>query len=695
MIKYIVPAAILIGIIAMTMFFKPDPPEDTSLLQQRPEVLNVQTHQVTIAWISRDKYKGKVKYRPAGSNSPLLSKEESHAGTNRHEVLITGLQPSTRYAYQVDDTSRHYQFQTQPLSNSPFSFLLVYGNVSDRIVELMMTELPEFILSLSTIPENIQNGYTEVRPFIPVYGPSGIDSPYMKSMDIDSESGPDELWKIDWGGLRLIFMHQHNLDPGIFNAPSVHTFGIITDNTVIDLFESEKNHELSRFSDNQLHLRIMDHNRKHPGSPVAFVGVRGESDRIIERDGIKYFGIPVLQTKGSGTENKGSIRIDVDVDSTRAFFIESETEIVLRSPPLKQEITCGECRRLADKGAYEESVKAYESFIEHNKGHYQIDDACYAIAEILDEKLFRFQEALKWYERLTADYPESTLTPLARQRIRYLSKYSDYDFKPLRQFDRIRKIELSRKKHSEKDRKKLLDAVESIIKAYPESNLAPVMQYWLANQYRNSNPDRAVDAYLRLRKLWPDYPDAKEVLIEIGETYYQAGRYLEALETYEKALAALPGFENTIKAQIKRCLRNINREKIHITCWAIAIVLGILTLVFGKSALSKKMVIISIIAVAFLGSILMLGAWLIHEQFSSFSEMTWMIGAFTVITILSAVISISFSEGFACVFAKQGGLMKIFLMALAGFLPGSAFFFAGLYLAIYYINVHYLIIINL
>lgn len=685
-IKHLAIVIILLGAGALIWFYKFVSDPEMLPAHQAPEILKIQKYQAAVAWISEKPGKGKINYMLSGSNSPPLSACETHAGTTKHEIVISGLEPSSRYTYWIEGSEKQYQFQTQPLPSSPFSFLMVFGDVSGRIVDLMMLELPEFIVSLTPVAEKRSGGFSKVRPFVPVYGPFGTDSPFLKA--IGEKPDLRENWKIDWGGFRLIFIYQPSVDPDLLDAPAAHTLGIISTDEIFREFRPGAP-EKPGIRSNNLHADFAAHNKKYSASPVAFVGVIGKHGEMTEADGIRYFGIPALKDR---QKNSGSIRIDVDVDSARAMFTDEGKEAVLRSPPVKQAITCGECRRLADKGAYEESVKAYESFIEHNMGHYQIDDACYAIAEILDEKLFRFQNALQWYERLIKDYPKSSLAPLARQRIQYISEYSDYDFKPLARFDRIKKIEFSRKKHQKQDRDKLLNEVGSIISEYPDSRLAPVMQYWIANQYRNTDPDRAINAYMKLKHDWPEHPDAEEVLIEIGETYYQAGRYDESLETYKKAAMALPALEKSISAQIRRCHRNMHRQKIRLACWII--IIALMAIAARKHAVRKRMMLISLVWVFILGLALSFFAWIIHEQFSSFKEMMWIIASFTGITFFSAVISISLSERYFIRAGHKNGIRK-FLMPVYGIISGIIWFSAGIYLAVYYINVHFLVIIHL
>jgi len=612
---------------------------------------------------------------------------EAFGSSEQHEVKLTGLRPSTRYTYWIDGSKSRFQFQTQPAANDPFSFLIVWGDASNRIVPLMRSELGEFIVSLTDVPGQNQDWFSDVRPYVPVYNLDGADSPFLKATaGKTNNSVNNALWKLDWGGLRLIFIGK-SADAAkitdMLNTPAAHTIGIIINSPdIIGELEAKK------ISETVLHSVLAAHNKQHPTKLAAFAAVIGKEAKNVEVDGIQYFGI--------GTANKnGAIRIDVDVESTRAVFVDENKEIALKQPPIKQKRTCEECRRLADKGAYEESIKAYLEFIETHKDGFQIDDAYFAITDIYDSKLFDFNKAIEWYRRLAAEYPDGTFTSLANQRIKYISAYSDYDYKPLARFERIRTVEFARKKEQVESRNEIFLQVESLINEYPDSNIAPVMQHWLANQYRLNDPDKAVKAYMTLRKNYGNHREAQESMLEIGETYYDAARYKESIVAFNEAINQLPALADTIKAQIARAERNLRRDKIAHVCWVI------LTIISGFAFLRKPRIIdadrISWCAAAFIimFALLSFGAWLVREQFNSAQEMSMIVLFFSLTISLSMSISMNLANKF--LEKRNAALKKIHYIfaAIAGSLAGIIFFLAGIYLTIYYIYVHYLIVVKL
>lgn len=355
-------------------------------------------------------------------------------------------------------------------------------------------------------------------------------------------------------------------------------------------------------------------------------------------------------------------------------------------PLLKPKRTCEDCRRLADKGAYEQSIKAYQEFIETNKDSYQIDDAFLAIADIYDTKLFDFENALKWYRRLIKDYPDSTLDAVANQRIKYISAYADYDYKPLVSFERIRTFEYSQKKDRPAQRDKILDDVKTLIAKYPDSNLAPVMQYWLANQYKLISPQKAIDAYMTLRKNYPDKTEARETMIEIGETYYTAGKYSEAIAAFNQALKETPDLAKTIKMQIARCYRNIRRDQLSRLCWIICVFIAGAVFLSKPRDIKINKIFYSVAVFIIAASLLFLTAWVKHEQFNSTNQILLFIFLFSFVIALGTLISTSLANKFKS---------RNFLPTVFGAAAGIIFLLAGLYLTIYYVYVHYLIVFKL
>jgi tetratricopeptide (TPR) repeat protein len=353
-------------------------------------------------------------------------------------------------------------------------------------------------------------------------------------------------------------------------------------------------------------------------------------------------------------------------------------------PVIKQKRTCEECRRLADKGAYEESIKAYKEFIATHKDSFQIDDAYFAIADLYDTKLFDYPNALEWYGKLKQDYSNSTLVALANQRVKYISAYADYDFKPLAAFERIRSFEYAQKKEIPTERDKILAQVSSLIAEYPQSNLAPVMQHWLANQYRLFSPEKAVQEYMTLRKNYPNHSETKETMLEIGETYYDAAMYKQAVSAFKQALNEEPQLAKTINAQIMRANRNIRRDDYALG--SIIICAIIFVIAFIKPRLTLNMIIRCATIFVLAAILLFAFAWLVRSEFPSMNQLV-LFAVFLAASIsLGSLVSLSIANKF---------VKNNIFGAIAGTLAGMVFMLAGMYVTVYYVYVHYLIIFKI
>jgi tetratricopeptide (TPR) repeat protein len=442
---------------------------------------------------------------------------------------------------------------------------------------------------------------------------------------------------------------------------------------------------LSTLKDNPLYHKLLAHNAQTSVTPVSFVGIFNSNASLQQLDGISYFGL--AQGKSDKALNSFTLVMNVDVESTSAFFISGNKELMLKEPPLQGKRTCQDCRRLAEKGAYEEGIKAYKQFIDSNKGNYQIDDAYFAIAEIYDSKLFQFPQALEWYNRLVKDFSSSSLVPLANQRINYISNYNDADFKPLAAFERIKTQEFAKAKSSQENQVMVLDMLAEIIAQYPNSKLVPVMQLWIANQYQLINVEKAIDVYAKLINQYPDFSKTNEVLIKMGETYYNNSQWDRAYEIYVKAASQYSNLKETIDSQLKRIKRNIFRIQLNYITQAILYLILLVMILLPPRGLKfsgwKKLLVGFIINF----TLLFFFSWIYREEFPSVQGMTLLVLSLSVAIILSVFTAITFTN--------KSFFKNRFLSILFGNLLGVITLICGLYQGIYHIYVHYLVVLGL
>ena len=86
--------------------------------------------------------------------------------------------------------------------------------------------------------------------------------------------------------------------------------------------------------------------------------------------------------------------------------------------------------------------------------------------------------------------------------------------------------------------------------------------------------------------------------------------------------------------------------------------------------------------------LLLFGAWLIREQFTSAGEMLLMTTFFSAAAGIGSLVSITFTEKF---FVKTNSVLP----AVTGGITGIIFLAAAIYLTIYHVSVHYLIVVGM
>ncbi|MGA1870670.1 MAG: Ig-like domain-containing protein [bacterium] len=383
-----------------------------------------------------------------------------------------------------------------------------------------------------------------------------------------------------------------------------------------------------------LHKRILDHNRNFPSNKIAFVFIPGPEIAKKEIDTINYMHLPLVESKIH--KKTAAIRVDVNIEATYAVLLTTGDEITLKFSPLKEERTC----------------------------------------------------------ELLSDYPNSTLTPLAQQRLKYIAKYADYNFEPLRQFEHIRKVEFLRIKNNSADKKKVLDKAKRITEHYKDAAIIPVIYYWLANQYRSGDAHKAEETYLTLLNKYPDHPYAKDVWWEIGETYYDSRNYTEAIKAFNHALRTSPASSDEIKAQINRAQRNLRRKNLNVICLLVPVLMILFNIFLPPLGIRLHEMLKTLLAFLILLIIFSCASWLIAEQFSSVTELikitTGVAAAFTFGYPFSYVLSDKILRG-----SDNHSGNKIIITTLFGMIINLIFAVGLVYVTIYYANEHLLIIFRL
>ncbi len=642
-----------------------------------PEVLSVTPASAVIAWTTETPVRGAVVFRPAGGGEEKEVREPQEPGF-RHEVPLSGLSPSTRYAYRLEGGQSWFLLETQPVGADPFFFLMVNSRDPGEITRAVLAESPDFVMTLSPPAPNEPDPFQDVRPFVPVFSSLGPVSPFLGEPSAETRSRP---WHaLDWGGYRLAFVHAPGPIPGMLDSPASF-FLVVADPGVVPGTGPGSPSFADRVRGTPLHQALLAHNQAHGDRAADLVFLLGDREKAKQEkvDGVAYLAVP------SPAHWPASSRVEMDGALVRSMPLDGKPAVVLRQPAVARRLTCRECRQLAERGAYEESVRAYETFVRENAGNFQVDDAEYAIAQICDEKLFDYPRALTWYQRLLADQPDSALAPLARQRIRFITQWDAADLPALAAFERIRNVDYALARDPA-ERARLLTRVDALARANPGSRLAPVMLRWRAGQMSSQDPGAAVHEFMRLQKEYPQSPEAADAWMAVGETWYAAGRYREALAAFARA-EERPEFAQAARAQADRGRRNIRRVQLCLAAWIVLALVGIpgLALAFRppvpgpgwKAALPFPL----------LGAALLAVAWFIQEEFSSLAELA-------ILALSPAVAGYAAVRLSASIALALPGLGRA-PRALAGTVLSILFFLAAMYLAVYYVNVHYLITFRL
>lgn len=636
-----------------------------------PVITNVTKNEVTINWESKDKYKGKVFYKNAGKQERPAMSADILGSSNKHEVMIKGLSPSTHYVYWLGGAeNKKYSFQTEADNSASFTFLIADSDSSDDLSSLILSEDCSFILSLKGKSDNT---FSSCRSLLPVF--------YLdKNDNAAGESAVREaIWSFDWGGLRMILVNSQGSVNSYLYAPGSHTIGIILNK---DVMSNDKS-EICR---TEFHRTLVMHNQESPNSPVAFVGVMYFSQDTLRLDDILYFNLSD-GSAGHSEKHQGIVMLDIDVESATAYIPALDRELLLKAPPLQGKRTCKGCQRLAEKGAYKESIEAYKAFIDHHQGHFQIDDAYFAIAEILDEKLFQYKDAIDWYNLLIEKYPESSLIPIAKLRISYISEYSDYNYEPLAGFERLKTVDFLKARDKKDEQQQLLEKANNLLNKYPSCKITPVVMLWIASQYQQFDSGKAIRYYQGLKAKFPAFSIENEVAMKIGETYYNSGNFSDAKKAFIQARMELPQSIQAIDAQLNRIKRNNGREILKYVAWLIIALVSLVSVIKKPAGLRrvriKRTILISVIYTL----LLCILSWLIREEFRSYNEMLLILACSVLLMPFSAIVSTTLASK---LFPRHNVLAK-----LIGSIAGILIFIFGYYLIIYYVNVHYLITFKL
>jgi len=258
--------------------------------------------------------------------------------------------------------------------------------------------------------------------------------------------------------------------------------------------------------------------------------------------------------------------LEVDAFEVAAVFDvekQHQRQVIVEAPPETKK-TCLYCDRLMESGRYEESLTWYRNFIQENQDRYAIEDAYYAIARILDEKLFAYERAITAYRDFVERYPRSRRVTLARHRLDYLQTYSDGDFAPLRSFEQ------AKAKMVRDNPLPTVAQVEALVEQYADAAIVEEALFWLGHLLETEDTRRAKKHYRALRQRFPDGENAVLAAIALGDIEYRAKHYHRAIVAYGEALQVAPEtYHISINEKLRKSQRNVWRERIRYSAWGV------------------------------------------------------------------------------------------------------------------------------
>jgi hypothetical protein len=176
-------------------------------LAKGPVIQNVQTNRATISWIT---HRGAGQIRKAGEVEPVPIEEPQF-----HHVELQGLEPGTRYTYNLGRYGVEASFETAPAAGTPFAFV-VYGDtrtrheVHRRTVNRILEAKPNFVLHMGDLVANglvskdwdiffdIEKELLRSIPFFPTLGNHERNAPFYYRI-FCSPGAETDHYSFDWG----------------------------------------------------------------------------------------------------------------------------------------------------------------------------------------------------------------------------------------------------------------------------------------------------------------------------------------------------------------------------------------------------------------------------------------------------------------------------------------------------------------
>ncbi len=610
-------------------------------------------------------YKGQIYYNTYFRPEKEWKVVSERNKTTNHLIFIQGLRPGTRYLYTTDhpqNPKKHeFFFKTKPLPSMPFRFSIIPAknqtskSLSTQI-EKHLIEGSEFIVLSLTEELKPDKSYviSKFLSYIPIFILSENSAPF----------------EIEWGSLHIF---SYSYSAGKKEQEIVNWI---------------KNKLKSSSSPNNIVITndltlLLSANAKKIKTLFADYGVDSIfiiSEREFERTTISQIPTIILSDRRENIP----VVLNVDYYELTAEIIDKNNqkkELVLKTPTIAMKRTCDYCRQLSEQGKYKESIDAYKEFIQENESSYQVDDAQFEIAEIYDRKLYDYKNALIEYQKFLDKYPSSPKYPIVEERIGYIKEYSDFDFMPLSDFERLKSEFFIYQSQQNLQLKAIQSAEKTLIK-YPNCKLSEEIIFWLANTYKPINYNKSIQYFKNLILSAKNEILRQDAFFGIIDVLYEKGKYKEVIKFVKKHEQKVNDeIRFDVQKKIAMCKRNIRRRRLNfISLCELAIFIMLSIFLHQKGFIIKefKLLLNSFILFMLLQSILLVPYW---NYVKSLFVFALLVAVFIpLISFLAFNLSLKLSKRFSLIIGS-------FLAVIQ-----TIFFF---YALIYNYYVHYLVLFKL
>ena len=213
---------------------------------------------------------------------------------------------------------------------------------------------------------------------------------------------------------------------------------------------------------------------------------------------------------------------------------------------------------LARVGRNEAAAAAYEEVARKWPDDDIADDALAEAAQIREEKLGDPEGALRVWDQLLKQYPQSRLARRAQSRSDYLRGALAAGAEPLRIYQQVL-AEYPKRPHGDS-----IARMSELVARYPNFPLAPNAWFWLGEAHAQEKQwDEALRAYEHVKAAWPQSEWSARAEKAIGDTWLERGDIGRAVQSYD--LLAQRGGPWSQAADLGRAMAR--REKIRRAAW--------------------------------------------------------------------------------------------------------------------------------